>query len=187
MRYLTCTLGLGAVLLAAGCADSKWAFIRHNKDDARALADNPKAADLVGYLNQNAQRIQTLECPYLDLNIKQGSGLAAQEFGMRGKMVCDKPRNFRLVAEALGNYEADIGSNNDEFWYWIKRDNPPYLVHCSYADLERGIKIPFPFQPEGVMEALGMGVYDPVQNYQVVPRASTLDLVTGTVSQWQRC
>jgi hypothetical protein len=182
MRYLTCALSLGAALLAAGCADSKWAFIHNNREDTRALADNPKAADLVGYLNQNAQRIQTLECPNLDLDIKQGF----QQWGMRGKMICDKPRNFRMVAEVLAKNEADIGSNKDEFWYWIARDNPPYLVHCSYANLERGVKIPFPFQPEWVMEALGMGTYDPGLHYQVIPHRNTLDLVCETVNQGQR-
>ena len=186
MRYLPYALCFSAVLLAASCADSKWAFIRNNRTEAQVPAEIPKAPDLVNYLNQNAQRIESIECPYLDLDIKQGSGLAVQQWGMRGKMVCEKPRNFRLVAEVLGKYEADIGSNKDEFWYWIARDNPPLLVHCSYADLERGVKIPFPFQPEWVMEALGIGSYDQALNYRVVPQARTLELVTETVSQGKR-
>jgi hypothetical protein len=185
MRYLTYTLGLAAVLFAAGCTDSKWAFLRSNRDDSRSFGDSPKAPDLVRYLNQNAQQIQSLECPSLDLDIEQGSGLAAEQFGALGKMVCEKPRNFRLVADVAGKYGADIGSNKDEFWYWTAQDKT-FLVHCSYADLERGVRIPFPFQPEWVMQALGMATYDPAQNYHVTSRGRTLELVSDTVSQGQR-
>jgi hypothetical protein len=42
------------------------------------------------------------------------------------------------------------------------------VAHCSYDDLEtKRVNLPFPFQPEMLVTALGMGTYDPRANYDV--------------------
>jgi hypothetical protein len=172
-----------AALLLAGCSGSKWSFVRNTGDNGRFSGEIPSAAQLVEQMNQNAQRIVSLECPDLDMDVKQG----IQQFGLRGKLVCAKPRNFRLVAEAIGKRQADIGSNDQEFWYWIAKAEPPYLIHCSHEELARGVPLPFPFQPEWVMEALGMSELDPTQPYRVVPvQRGNVELVRDAVSQGQR-
>jgi hypothetical protein len=175
----------------AGCENSKWSLLRNQKESARLPSDAPTAANLVGYLNQNAQRLQTLECRELDLDIKQ----KMQSWGLRGKMVCQQvparpdagpvhPANFRMIAESLGNRVVDLGSNEQEFWYWISKSDPPYLFHCSYQDMAKGgVRMPFPFQPEWVMEALGMAPSGPVDQFTVVPgQRGTLELVQQTVN-----
>lgn len=136
MHKACLTLGLGALLLATGCENSKWAIFR-NREHAPIPTDNPSAAHLVGYLNGNAQQIRSLECLSLNMDITHG----IQQFNVPGRMICQKPRNFRMVAEMVGAREADIGSNDQEFWFWLKRNNPPYLMHCSYRDLEKGVSI----------------------------------------------
>ena len=100
-------------------------------------------------------------------------------------MICQKPRNFRLSAKALGNTAADLGSNDREFWFWISKNEPPYLYHCSYEDYARGVRMPLPFQPDWIVEALGVGEYDPAKNYRVVPSGAGVDLVEETTSQGQ--
>jgi hypothetical protein len=187
MRPVPYTLCLAATLMAAGCTDSKWALFRNSKDDGRYAKDNPTAVDLVAYLNTNSQKIRSIECQYLEMDIKQGT--FGQSFGIpQGKMICEKPKNFRMMAGVAGHTEADIGSNENEFWYWIARNDPPYLVHCSYKDLEQGVRIPFPFQPEWVMETLGMAEFGSGQEYQLAkPRdRDTIELVRNTTSQGQR-
>src|SRR5262249_48093157 len=149
----------------SGCADSKWSIMRHSQDNVQLPATQPPTeASLVAYLNRNAALIHALKCSDVDLDVKQG----IQQWHIRAKLACQKPRNFRMQAVSVTQTEADIGSNDKEFWYWIKRGDP-YLIHCSYQDLARGVRIPFPFQPEWVMEALGMSEYDPApQNYQLI-------------------
>ena len=182
MRPQPIILGLTATLLMCGCSDTKWSFLRKDPENVRVAGDTPKADDLVAYLNQVNQRLTTLECKEVDLDIKSG----IQEFGAQGKMVCQKPLNFRLVASVVGNPQADIGSNQNEFWYWIAKNDPPYLVHCSYQDLKTGnVRIPFPFQPEWALEAMGMAEYKPAQ-YQVVRRGNKFELISDAVSQGQR-
>jgi hypothetical protein len=133
----------------------------------------------VRYLNDNGDRLQSLECGDLWIDAQDNG----QKVSLPGVMTCARPRNFRLQATLLGNPAVDMGSNNNEFWYWISRADPPYLVHCSYADLARGdVSLPFPFQPEWALEALGMAHYEPNGNYQLKPNAKTVELIEQTTS-----
>jgi hypothetical protein len=176
MRHLFLVVGLAAILLLSGCADSKWSIFRRSQDSVQLpAAQPPDAPTLVAYLNRNAVLIQSLKCSDMDLDVKQG----LQQFHIRGKLACQKPRNFRMQAVSVTKTEADIGSNDQEFWYWISRGDP-YLIHCAYQDLARGVRIPFPFQPEWVMEALGMSEYDRAQDYQVIIGRTTYELVQNT-------
>jgi hypothetical protein len=180
MRNLWVLCGLASVLVAAGCADSKWALFRNHQSTPRASA-NPKADDLVAYINGNARQLRSIQCPYLDMTCRQG----IQQFGLRGQMVCEQPRNFRLVGTAVAKTEVDIGSNKDEFWYYIARAEPPTLVHCAYSSLAQGVRVPFPFQPEWIMEALGMAELPP-DRYQLVTKEKTYELIRESVSQGQK-
>lgn len=179
MRHLSPVLGLGVVLLVSGCADSKWSLFRHAQDTARLPTDTvPTAAQLVTYLNNNASQIQSLTCLEMELDCKQGS---LNQINLPAKLICQKPRNFRMRADPLGKTEADIGSNDQEFWYLIPKADP-YLVHCAYQDLASGVRIPFPFQPEWVMETLGMSELELDANppYEVRPNGRGIQLVRTT-------
>jgi hypothetical protein len=82
----------------------------------------------------------------------------------------------------VGHQQVDLGSNNQEFWYWIGKADPPYLFHCSYADFQRGnVQMAFPFQPEWIIEALGMAEYGAPDKYQVVERPGAYELVEVAV------
>jgi hypothetical protein len=106
-----------------------------------------------------------------------------QSVGLRAAMACQKPRNFRMKAQLMGSTAVDLGSNDQEFWYWISKADPPYLFHCSYEDFARGqARMPFPFQPDWIMEALGIAEYDPSKAYEVVANGQAIDLVERTVS-----
>ncbi len=171
MRLILAGVSLGAVLLVVGCNVLK----PHPgggiggggavKDDAM-----PKVEDLVRYLNDNAKLISdddALKCTNLSIDCKADR----QNIGLGGMMMCQKPRNFRLMAKVLSQQAVDIGSNNEEFWYWISKNEPPYLFHCSYEALARGARVPFPFQPDMIVTALGIAPYDPNKNYKLnVPR-----------------
>jgi hypothetical protein len=178
MRQIT--IGLGFLLLA-GCTN--FPMMRSNPappPPAQVPNEVPSPESLIGYLNFYSQQVQSIDVKDLDLDARQDG----QGAGLRGWLVCQKPRNFRLVAKVVANPEIDMGSNNDEFWYWIRRMEPhPYLFHCSYGDLNAGrARLPFPFQPEWVMEALGMAEYSANDSYRVQVKATTLELVKETRS-----
>jgi hypothetical protein len=138
----------------------------------------PETPALVNYLNLNAQKVQTVRAK-VDIDAKQGR----QVVGLSGQLACQKPRDFRLRASVLGQQAVDLGSNDDEFWYWISKANPPHVYHCSYRDLATGkVNVPFPFQPDMVMAALNMAEYDPKARYDLKVQQRTLELSQDTTS-----
>jgi hypothetical protein len=182
MRNVITGLGLGLVVLLTGCNSGPFRREVQAPAAARAPAESPTVASLVGYLNTRAQRVQVLECKDLDLECKEGYNAV----NLSGRLDCQQPRNFLLTAKVLGKDAVNIGSNDQEFWFWISRMEPPYQFHCSYDDFQRSpVNLPFPFQPDLIMEALGMGSYNrPLENYQVVEdrNTNTVQLVETTTS-----
>jgi hypothetical protein len=178
MRNLFAALALGSVLSAVGC--NNWPGRRDAVGPRVATtAETPQAARLVTYLNDNANRVQAVQCNRVAMDCRQGS----QTIGLDGQLVCQKPRNFRLKAKVVGQPAVDIGSNDQEFWYWISKAEPPYVFHCSYTDLARGgVRMPFPFQPDMIVAALGIAEYDPAKQYEVKVTPQTYELVEPSTS-----
>ncbi len=165
MRSIIAAAGLVVLLLVIGCN-----IAPHRRDgggDGIAVnTTTPTATNLVEYLNNNAKGIepgQAISCTNVTIDVNADG----QKIGVGGKMICQTPRNFLLSGVVLGSPAVDIGSNDKEFWYWIRENKPPYLFHCSYDDLARGTNIPFPFQPDMVVNALGLAHYDPVKQYDI--------------------
>jgi hypothetical protein len=178
MRHIGFTLALAALVPAAGCTSTKWNMFR-GKEEQKVATTAPTAAALVEYLNDNADRVNTVRCASLDLQCSQG----LRSVGLSGKMVCQKPRNFRMSGNAFGQQEIDLGSNDQEFWFWVKR-GAPYQFHCSHQALAEGRvqQLPFPVQPDWIIEALGVAHYGAAEKYQVVTKRDTWELVERTRS-----
>lgn len=105
--------------------------------------------------NVNASRVQALVAsPSIVVN---APGMPPGK--VDGRMAMERPRNFKLEMFRPGISKstiADIGSNDERFWYWTtgdKKDNAVYV--CSYDDLERA-PISAAFQPDFVIEAMGL-------------------------------
>jgi hypothetical protein len=171
-------LALGVVLLS-GCFPQ--AYKRDNGGPSygkTTMPPAPEPAALVRYLNENAQKVQGLQAE-VAIDAKEGM----RSVGLDGYLACSAPRNFRLKAKAIGKPAADIGSNDKEFWFWISQDNPPYVYHCSYADLATGrVNIPFPFQPDMITAALGLAIYDDKKAYTVRENGQFLELHEDTLT-----
>ena len=164
MRSIIAGVSLIALLLAVGCN-----HLMPNQRDSVASGPavnsaTPTVDNLIEYLNNNAAAVkpdQAITCRnvMIDVHAEGGQG------GIDCKMICQAPRHFRLSGVALGQPMVEVGSNDKEFWFWSKQINPPYLFHCSYNDLANGVKVPFPFQPDMVLNALGLAPYDRTKKY----------------------
>jgi hypothetical protein len=169
------------LLLLAGCNSFPLSRGSNPPQAARVPAEVPGKEAVLAYLNDNADRVQSLRCKSLDITAKQGF----QSVTLPGcQMSCAKPRNFRLMASVLGGKpELDFGSNDQEFWFWTARDETHRLYFCSYEDLAtRPVPMPFPFQPEWVTEAMGIAKCSPPENYELQVKQSTLELIEKTRS-----
>jgi hypothetical protein len=177
MRYTVAGLSIGVVCLA-GC-NLPW--LRPSQAANTGIpVDSLKADRIVASLNANAGLVRSLECHDVDLTCTQG---ALQSVNLRAYMVCQKPRDFRLRGQVMNNTMVDVGSNNHEFWWWIGKADPPYLYHCSHEDFRKSQgRIQLPFQPDWIMETLGMAEYDPSKPYQLVSRGNSLELIEQAIS-----
>lgn len=87
-------------------------------------------------------------------------------FKVHGYIVFEKEKNFRLILSSFIGKEADLGSNNQQFWFYIKRMDDPALYYCDYKDLYKtGLKTPF--HPLWIMECFGF-------NHIVISENTTL-------------
>jgi hypothetical protein len=179
MRFVITGCGFAALLLLTGCNNfgkmPPWA----RTPEAPIPTTVPTSVQLVKYLNDNSDRVTQLKCEEVDIQCSQGLQIIP---GLHGRLDCEKPRNMRLRAFALGKEQVDVGSNDKEFWYWIpKGDNIQF--HCSYQALADGkVKsLPFPFQPEWVMEAMGLANYGTGDRYQLKVEAEHLKLEERTM------
>jgi hypothetical protein len=175
MRYAA-AVGVGLVLLVTACTP-RWNFLRKDKQEREdVVTAAPTVEQLVAYLNDNSSRLQSLRCEDLTVTVSQG---LKPGINLRGQMICQQPRNFRMSAEIFSKTEVELGSNSDEFWYWVRRNEPPYQFHCAYKDLEQGRvqQMPFPFQPDWLLEALGMAAFGPPNRYKLLDEPPYLKLV----------
>ncbi len=183
MRNVAPIWAVGLLALAAGCNSTRWNFVGNERRPAgnqnpAPVAGAPSVASLVAYLNDNAGRVRSLRVDDVDVTAKQGY----QTVSVRGRVMSEKPRSFRMKATALGSDAVDLGSNNDEFWFWVAKGTPQQL-YGTYKDLGEGrIQAPIPCQPDWVMDALGIGQYGPPEKYQLEPEGDTLKLVERTRS-----
>src|SRR5262245_45175063 len=85
------------LLFVVGCDQTRFNIFRGN--DPPPSGKPPSAEQLVAYLNDNAGRMQTIRSDTLSLTANQG----LQSLGLTGKLVVEKPRGLRLVADMAGN------------------------------------------------------------------------------------
>jgi hypothetical protein len=180
---VTRTWSLLLILALTGCNSTRWNWLHPEQNNKPPVAAgspaNVTVASLVDYLNENAGRVRSLDVERLDITCSVG----IQSFGLTGRLQTEKPRNFRMTAKVLGSDAADLGSNRDEFWFWIAKNQPPYQFYCPYKDLAEARNLPIPFQPDWVMETLGLGPYGPADRYQPLEQqGDTVRLVERTRS-----
>lgn len=116
------------------------------------------SAEMVNLLNRNSQQINSLESDFVDITVTQNG----QPFGLKGRLAYQKDRNFRMTASAIASTEADLGSNANEFWFYMKRNDPPDLFFCAYEDLPHA-QIKLPLQPDWIAEALCVHSMNPAE------------------------
>jgi hypothetical protein len=180
MRYAIQGMTLAGLILLAGCSS----FNNRPKPVGTRTTSihwdgQANQTSMVAYLNENAQHIPALTAEDITLDCRQGK----ESVVLTGRMDCQKPKNFRLTAKLSFQPAADVGSNEQEFWFWVSKANPPYVYHCSHGGMARAAaRMPFPFEPDMLMAALGMGDHDPNKRYEVRTNGGRIELIEQAVS-----
>lgn len=116
-------------------------------------AETPLPA-LVQHLNQNTSRLSAWRATGGQIQIHAPGALPIPAKAM---IAVEAPRNFRIIVSGPVGNEADFGSNADQFWFWLKRNEPRRVFMARHDQIGRALRrFPIPIQPEWLMEVLGV-------------------------------
>ena len=106
---------------------------------------------VMGAVNSNTARVQSYNSSAAGISTP---GLPA----LRANVVASGQRQFRLRADTiLTGPEVDLGSNDQEFWFWMKRSQPPALYFSNHEQFANSaVRSVLPIEPTWLVEALGM-------------------------------
>jgi hypothetical protein len=164
-------LAIAAMLGASGCRAWNTGSLAPTP---RPLAGNNFDVDaFVAEHNRNADLIQTLEAK-MSIGIKTKLMPGA---GADGRLAMERPRNFKLELSSVGNKKADIGSNDEEFWFWVQNDEKR-IYWCNYDEAQSST-LAVTYQPDWIIEALGLKPISPEEAAKIKVRDSD---VPGTTA-----
>jgi hypothetical protein len=147
-----------AVCAASGCRTGGVGELA--RPGPTLVPSTAKAAEILTEHNRNAERIQVLRAkPDLTVTVHDpGRVRRDTSHPLSGRLAMEQPRNFKLVLyhSAAGTI-GDIGSNEGEYWFWIKEKTQKSIYYCTYDEADANPQA-VSFQPEWIKEAMGLRV-----------------------------
>jgi hypothetical protein len=150
-------------------ADCQQTLRKYTNQQPRLLpADStPTIQQVIDVVNRNNSQIHSFWAESATVGIPHYPSLRASVAYQRTDSVA--PGRFRLRAGLgmLGGEEVDLGSNDEVFWFWVRREEPPALYFCRHDQFATSqARLSMPIQPDWLIEAMGIGVLDPGLAYQ---------------------
>jgi hypothetical protein len=148
---------LSAVLLTvcggAGCPQM---LQQYTQPIPRALPTSATLTQVIDVVNNNSAQVQSLYTNHGSISVP---GLPS----LRALVAFQRQRSFRLRADtAFTGPEVDVGSNDQLFWFWIKRNQPPGLYYCRHDQFASSAAKPMvPIEPDWLIRALGIVSFEP--------------------------
>jgi hypothetical protein len=150
------TLALLTVFAASGCRTAGGNGLARPAPPV-AASGSTSAAEILAEHNRNAGRIQVLEAqPALTITVADPQG-EPSSYSVDGRLTMERPRNFKLDISHTTTKVADIGSNETEYWFWVKDKTQKALYYCNYDEANTS-PLAATFQPDWIVEALGLRV-----------------------------
>jgi hypothetical protein len=118
------------------------------------LPEGASREQIVAAVNQNSSRVQSITVTNASITIPDMLGLPI----LNGNIAAERPGRFRLTAgTAVTGQEIDMGSNDELFWLWVRRNQPPAVYFCRHAQFAgSNIRQVMPVEPSWLLAALGM-------------------------------
>ena len=127
----------------------------------RTLPANPTRGQIIAAVEDNTRRVRSYMASQAVLSVPGVPRLSAQ-------VACEPPRRFRLRAQtSLTGNELDLGSNDDLFWLWIRRHEPPIMLFCRHDRYaESSARRLLPIRADWMPELLGLVRFDPNDQHE---------------------
>ncbi|MCA9231533.1 MAG: hypothetical protein KDA57_12855 [Planctomycetales bacterium] len=119
---------------------------------------------VVSAVNLNAGRVHSYQTNDASITVPGVPGIPL----LRGNIVAQRPGRLRLQAStALTGPEVDLGSNDELFWFWVKRNEPPALYFSRHDQfVGSAAQQVLPMDPKWLLDALGMAQFSPNDQHQ---------------------
>jgi hypothetical protein len=146
-------LELASTSSMTGCASFRWMMASRNRDllsGAPQLrnVNNPQMEEIVAHINRNAEGIRSWRANSVKI--------MANQWPLSGTLAVEKGNHVRLVVSSPVGKEFDLGSNDERFWVWSRRMDPPFVT-CRHENMEAARQqLGLPFEPRWLMQALGV-------------------------------
>ncbi len=124
------------------------------------FSEQPSLSQIIHVVNSNTDRVRELQTQSAKLVIHGAPG-------MQAALALERPRRLRLRAETtLTGAELDMGSNDEVFWMWAKRNDPQGVYFARHDQFRPGVASGMlPLPPSWLIEALGLITMDPSTAY----------------------
>ncbi len=124
----------------------------------------PPAAPLekvIEVVNRNNSQIQSFSTNRASIS---GQGFPS----LTASIAFQRPQRFRMKAEWMTGAEFDMGSNDEFFWFWMRRQEPPAVYKCRHDQFAASqARQAVPFDPKWLIEAFGVAEFDPGLPHQI--------------------
>lgn len=159
-RWPSAVLWMAVGFCLPGCVMSKQMFQKMpfapgwNSEEQCVLPPNAGLEEVIAHLNANSRQLRGWRSTDVRIQTPGPGGIPLK---LSAVIAVEQPQNFRLRARSLAGDEADFGSNAERFWFWLRRAQPSYVFTAEHRDLPAiASRMQIPFQPDWVMEALGV-------------------------------
>lgn len=127
----------------------------------RALPHCPTIEQVIQVVNRNNSQIHSFSTTDAKLS---GPGSPT----LRASIAFQRPNRLRLRAETgLTGPEIDLGSNDELFWFWVRRNQPPGVYFCRHDRLATShMQQIAVIKPDWLIDALGTAQFDPTLPHQ---------------------
>lgn len=118
------------------------------------LGPESTAADIAAAVNANTARVQTYQASRATLSMPGTMGLPL----LSSSIAVERPSRLRLRATTtITGPEVDIGSNDERFWVWARRNDPPGVYTATHAAFAASnARQQLPIDPAWLVDALGL-------------------------------
>ena len=156
-RILALRLALLALVALAGCNAGTNGGLRRQEPPMAVEAISK--ARFIAQHNKNAEAIRSLKAtPSIVFAATDDKGKLNQG-SLKGRMAMERDRDFRLEISSTLHKQADIGSNQKSFWFWIRDNSERALYVCNYDQVDAS-PLAVTMQPDWILESMGLRPID---------------------------
>jgi len=118
------------------------------------LAVGASLEQVIAAVNQNSARVHSYQTNNASITIPGQLSIPL----LRGNLAAQRPGRVRLQAStALSGPEVDLGSNDQLFWFWVRRNEPPALYFSRHDQfVGNAAQQALPIEPQWLFDALGL-------------------------------